>query len=69
MMPREDLIGLVTKIVNAEGSEEEVINNMLLFKANVPDPEAANYLVKKEYDDWTAEQIVDKALSYPPIQL
>lgn len=68
-MKREELIILVEKIIKAEGTEEEVINNMLLFNANVPDPEAANYLVKKEYDDWTAEQIVDKALSYRPIQL
>lgn len=67
-MTREELIELVEKIIRAEGTEQEVIDNVLLFKQNVPDPEASNYFVKKEYDDLTAEQIVDKALSYKPIQ-
>ncbi len=68
-MTREELIVLVEKIIKAEGTEQEVIDNVLLFKQNVPDPEAGNFFVKIEYDNWTAEQIVDKALSYKPIQL
>jgi hypothetical protein len=68
-MTREELIMLAEKIIRAQGTEQEVIDNVLVFKQNVPDPEAGNYFVKKEYDDWTADQIVDKALRYNPIQL
>lgn len=38
-------------------------------KQNVPDPNAANYFFDIKYKDLTIEQIVDKALSYKPIQL
>lgn len=37
-----------------------------LLKKNVPDPRISNYIF---YDELTPEQIVDKALSYKPIQL
>lgn len=68
-MTREELIQLANKIIKAEGTEEEVIANVLLFEKNVPDPNASDYLTQPEYDDLSPEQIVDKALSYKPIQL
>lgn len=68
-MNREELIDLVNSIKSAEGTEEEIHAKILLFKQNVPDPQAANYIYAKQYEGWTTEQIVDKALSYRPIQL
>jgi len=64
---RKELIELVTKIMNAEGKTEEE-NDQLLVRLleNVLDPEAANYIF---YDDLLPEEVVDKVLSYKPIQL
>ena len=69
-MTREELIELAQKIMNAEGdTEEEYRSNIHLFKANVPDPNATDYFFDMKYKNLTIEQIVDKALSYKPIQL
>jgi len=64
---REELIVLVTRIMNAAGKTEEE-NDQLLeeFLDNIIDPEAANYIF---YDNLLPEEVVDKALSYKPIQL
>ncbi|MFJ5789235.1 hypothetical protein ACIP9G_04040 [Lysinibacillus sp. NPDC093197] len=67
ILNRKELIELVTKIMNAEGKNEEE-NNQLLVRLldNVLDPEVANYIF---YDDLLPEEVVDKVLSYKPIQL
>jgi hypothetical protein len=65
-MTREELIELVKKIMNAEGTEEEIHANIMLFKDNVSHPSPANLIY---HDDLTAEEVVDRALSYRPIQL
>ncbi len=53
--------------MNAEGKTEEE-NDQLLVRLleNVLDPEAANYIF---YDNLLPEEVVDKVLSYKPIQL
>ena len=63
------LIQLVTRIQLAEGSQVEIESAVNLFLSNVPDPQAINYLSQKEYDDLTAEEIVDKALAFKPTLL
>lgn len=69
-MTREELIQLARKIRNAEGnSEEEIDGNIDLFLRNVPDPNATRYFFSKKFEGMTLEEIVDKALSYKPIQL
>ncbi|GAA3523265.1 hypothetical protein GCM10022393_42590 [Aquimarina addita] len=68
-MTKEELVELAETIINAEGNEQEVIDNMLLFQNSVPDPKAGDYLTQVEYDHLTVEEIVEKALSYKPIQL
>ena len=69
-MTREELIELARKIRFAEGdSEREMDQNIDLFLNNVPDPNATKYFYSKEFEGMTLEQIVDKALSYKPIQL
>ncbi len=69
-MTREELIDLARKIRNAEGhSEEDIDVNIGLFLKNVPDLNATKYFFSKKFEGMTLEEIVDKALSYKPIQL
>lgn len=65
-MTRDELIQLVNKIMLVEGSEDEIHEMIDLFKKNVPHPSPSNLIY---YEDSTAEEVVDKALSYKPIQL
>lgn len=78
-MRREELIKLGKKIVNCEGTEEEIDAMYDLFSSNVPHPNGANlFYYPEKYnarrDDIsqynpTIEEVVDKALSYKPIAL
>ncbi len=66
-MTREELIELVKSITTVENKTEKEIDELLdVLKRNVPDPEVSDLIY---YDELTPEQIVDKALSYKPIQL
>ena len=66
IMTREQLIELVNKIANADGTEKEIDQMVELLEKNVPDPRVSNYIF---YDELSPEAIVDKALAYKPIQL
>lgn len=67
---REELILLAGRIIKAEGETEEENDSLLdQFLDNVPDPNAADYFYDTAYEDLSAEDIVDKALAYKPIQL
>ncbi|MEN8928230.1 MAG: colicin immunity protein [Flavobacteriales bacterium] len=76
-MNREELIILGQKIKSASGTEEQIDEWMELFTKNVPDPDGGSlFFYPKNYnarrDDIslynpTAEEVVDKALSYKPI--
>jgi hypothetical protein len=66
-MTKEELIQLVVEINSPEGKSEEQIDKLIdLFKANVPHPLPTNLIY---YDDLSAEEIVDKAISYKPFQV
>lgn len=66
-MTREELIELITSITTVEGKSEQEIDNLIdVFIANVPHPSPTNLIY---YEDLTVEEVVDKALSYKPIQL
>jgi len=65
-MTREQLIELVTRIVNCDGTEQEIDEMISVLTENVQDPEVTDYIY---YDEKTPEEIVDKALSYTPIAL
>ncbi|BFT72385.1 bacteriocin immunity protein [Paenibacillus sp. P36] len=65
---KEELIELVRKIMNVEGSEEEIDNMIELLKSNVPHPEVSDLIYWNE-NELTAEQVVEQALSYKPIRL
>lgn len=66
-LAREELIELVKKIMDCDGTEEEIDNMILELEENVPHPEISDLIFWGE--DKTAEQIVDIALNYKPIML
>jgi len=78
-MTREELIELGHKILNFKGSDEEHTKLLHLFDRNVPHPHGSTLFFYPEKfnarrDDLskynpTVEEVVDKALSYKPIQL
>lgn len=65
-MGRNELIKLVKKIMDCEGTEEEIDGMISKLEQNVIDPDVSDYIY---YDALTPEQIVDKALAYKPIVL
>ncbi len=67
-LTREELINLVSKIIECEGSEEEIDEMIEVVKRNVPYPDISDFIYWSE-DELTPEQIIDKALNYKPIQL
>jgi hypothetical protein len=62
---RNHLIRIVQRIVDLDGSEEEIDDLIAEFLNSVSHPEAIDVLGK--YDD--AEKIVDEALAYKPQQM
>ena len=69
-MTREQLIQLVQKILDCDGTEGEVDEMIHLLEKNVPHPEVSGLIFWPEGGvELTPEQIVDKALAYKPIQL
>lgn len=77
-LTREELIELGKKILNCEGTEEEISEIIELFNQNVPHPNGAglfyypeNYNARRDdiskYNP-TVEEVVEKALSYKSIR-
>lgn len=67
-LSRQELIALVTKIVNAEGTEEELDQWLEMVMRQVPHPQVSD-LIFWHGPELTPEEIVDAALSYQPIVL
>jgi len=65
-LTRDELVELVRKIMNCEGSEAEIDEMTFVLMKNVIDPQVTNYIY---YDEKTPEEVVDLALAYKPIQL
>lgn len=65
-LTRDELIELVRKIIDCDGSEEEIDKMIFTVEQNVVDPAITNYIY---YDEKTPEEIVDLALAYKTIQL
>ena len=75
-LTREELIDVVERIMNVDGSEEEIDRLIDLFQSNVLDPEATNLIFwpaehprNPEGRELTAAEVVDIALQYRPILL
>lgn len=65
---REMLIKLVNDIIECNGTEEEIDNMINILESNIIDPEVTD-LIFYSKDNLSAEEIVDKALSYKAIEL
>ena len=67
-MSKEDLVRLVTKIMNTEGSEAEIDEYVGIVNREVPHPE---WMTLAFYDDrnLTPQQVVEEALAYKPLQV
>lgn len=69
-MSREELIIIANKIINLDTANETEEEELLeLFGKHVPAPNFVDYFFQSEREDLTAEETVEKALSYKPIQL
>ncbi|MDF1529813.1 MAG: bacteriocin immunity protein [Sedimenticola sp.] len=66
---KAELVELVRKIMDCEGSEDEINNWLLELKASVHHPAVSDLIFYPEDDDITPEQVVEEALSYKPMSL
>ena len=64
-----DLIELVRKIIECEGTEEEIDNWLQEVKSSVNHPAVSDLSFYPENDDILPEEIVEVALSYQPLEL
>ncbi|MCU0718172.1 MAG: bacteriocin immunity protein [Pirellula sp.] len=65
---KEELIQLVARIQNAEGTEEEINSMIEQLQINVSYPEVSDLIFYPE-KEMTAEQIIEVALAYAPPKL
>ncbi|MFE5795047.1 bacteriocin immunity protein [Streptomyces sp. NPDC056503] len=65
---REELIRLVEEIMHFEGSEEDEDLLVEKLKENVLHPRVMDLIFHPEHGEPTAEQVIDAALSYKPIE-
>lgn len=65
---KTELIELVRKIMEVEGTESEIDEMLVYLKQNVPHPEVSD-LIFWDKRELTPEEIVEEALSYKPIIL
>ena len=64
---RAELIALVTRIMMAEGTEDEINEMITQLEENVPHPAVTDLIFYPEGDeDPTPEEVVDTALAYEP---
>lgn len=67
-MNKQELISMVQKIIDCNGTDKEIDEMMKVVSKEVPDPAWTNLIYYND-EELTAEQIVEKALSYKPIRL
>lgn len=65
-MTRKEMIALVNKIINCEGTEKEIDDMITLLEEITHCPDITNFIY---YDEKTPEQIINAALEYKPIIL
>ena len=66
-MTRGELVALVTRIVNADGSEEELDLMVGQLAASVSHPRVTDLIFYSSDPNVSAEAVVDEALSYQPL--
>jgi hypothetical protein len=65
---REQLIALVEKLLSNEGTDEQDHEWLALLARNVPHPHVSDLIYWNE-QELSAEEIVDQALAWRPIEL
>ena len=65
-MNRSEMISLVNKIIKFRGADEELSEMIETLKKETGCPEVSDYIF---WEDLTAEEVINKALAYKPIQL
>jgi hypothetical protein len=67
---REQLVALVQRIMGATGSEEEQHADRAYLRASVADPQVLDYIYwPPDGKEMSAEEVIDRALAYRPIEL
>lgn len=65
-LTRNELVELAEKILNIEGTEQQLVEWRHLIRCNVPDPGVIDLMYETEL---SAEEIIDRALAYQPVLL
>ncbi|MCF7982596.1 MAG: bacteriocin immunity protein [Pseudomonadales bacterium] len=65
-LTKSELVSLVRKIMDVDGTEEELDDMETLLEQNVPHPEVSDLIFCAE-EELTPEEIVEKALAYKPL--
>jgi hypothetical protein len=68
-LSKPELVALVQRIMDCEGTEDEVRGMVRLLEANVPDPDVSDLIYRPRDGEPTAEEVVERALAYHPILL
>jgi len=67
-LDRAELIAIVRRIMDADGTESEIDALIATLESNVPHPSVSDLIFwPPSGDEPTAEQIVDAAMTYRPI--
>jgi hypothetical protein len=67
-LSKQELVSVVQKLLDAAGTEEELDALLRLLERNVPHPEVSDLIYFPKVA-MTADEIIEVALSYRPIQL
>ncbi|WP_326513934.1 bacteriocin immunity protein [Clostridium intestinale] len=63
-LTKNELVEIVERIINTEGTEEEIDEMIEVFERNVPHPAALDLIFYPEKNEVTPEEIVEEALNY-----
>jgi hypothetical protein len=67
-LSREELIEIVRKVMDCEGTEEEIDGYIDILEENVPHPEVTD-LIFYSQPELTPEEVVDQAMAYEKLLL
>ncbi|NTF18101.1 hypothetical protein G6L37_06760 [Agrobacterium rubi] len=65
----EQLLATIRRLVTLDFEEDEMVELIEFVEKNVPDPNVYSYMLKHYVPGTTAEEILERALAYKPIQL
>lgn len=67
-LTKEELIDLVQRIMDVDGTEAEIDQWIEIFEENTSHPDGSDLIFFCE-DNFTAKMIIEKALNYKPIEI